>query len=131
MSFIRKIRRKGCVYYAEVENIRVGKRIMQKHIRYIGKAPDATNSMAIDTVHFGYIATLLMQGDLTANELIEMVEKMGHRVYIEDLEAMGIRYSFKKNHLTLSLFPIRQSRMRGTVQTAGQNSRQKRRTKER
>lgn len=37
MSFIRKIKRGEAVYLAEVENIRKEGKIIQKHIRYVGK----------------------------------------------------------------------------------------------
>jgi transposase len=40
MSFIRKIKRKGKVYLAEVENQWIDGRCVQKHIRYIGKEAD-------------------------------------------------------------------------------------------
>ena len=128
MTFIRKIRRGGSVYYAEVESVRIGKKIVQRHVRYIGKTVDALNSLPLDTIHFGYIAARLMQGDLTAHELIGMVEKMGHRVPIEDLEAIGIRHDFKKNDTRLSLYPARISEMQSTAQNAERDSRSKRRT---
>jgi hypothetical protein len=132
MSFIRKIKRGGKIYYAEVENVKRGNKVVQRHIRYIGKNIDAQqNSLPIDSVQFGYIATRLMQGDLTANELIDMVEKMGHRIYIEDLAAIGIRYKFKKNSITLSLFPTERSERRNFAQNAKPNLRQRRRTQER
>ena len=135
MTFIRKFVRKnkdGTIktYYAEVESRWVDGKIVQSYIRPLGTDPNAPNTIPIDGMHFGYIATRLMQGDLTANELIEMVEKMGHKVHVGDLEAVGIKYNFKKNNMTLSLFPVRQSRTQNTVQNAGQSSRQKRRTKE-
>lgn len=37
MSFIRRIRKKNSVYLAEVESVRIGKKVCQKVIRYIGK----------------------------------------------------------------------------------------------
>lgn len=40
MSFIRKINRNGKVYLAEVSNQRIKGRVVQKHIRYIGKEAD-------------------------------------------------------------------------------------------
>lgn len=135
MTFIRKFVRKnkdGTVktYYAEVEALWVNGKRVQRYIRPLGTDPNAPNTIPLDGMHFGYIATRLMQGDLTANELIEMVEKMGHNVYHEDLEAAGIRYNFKKRDMRLSLYPVRPSKMQNTVQNAGQNSRQRKRTKE-
>jgi hypothetical protein len=40
MSFIRKIKRGNAVYLAEVENVRVDGRVIQKHLRYVGKEID-------------------------------------------------------------------------------------------
>ena len=40
MSFIRKIRKNGKIYLAEVENRWVNGTCVQKHIRYIGKEAD-------------------------------------------------------------------------------------------
>jgi len=37
MSFIRKIKRGDSIYLAEVENVRVGGRVVQRHLRYVGK----------------------------------------------------------------------------------------------
>jgi transposase len=40
MGFIRKIKRNGKTYLAEVENQRIRGKVVQKHIRYIGKEAD-------------------------------------------------------------------------------------------
>ena len=40
MSFIRKIKRGNAVYLAEVENIRVDGKVIQRHLRYVGKEVD-------------------------------------------------------------------------------------------
>jgi transposase len=40
MSFIRKIKKGNSVYLAEVENQRTGGKVVQKHIRYVGKEVD-------------------------------------------------------------------------------------------
>ncbi len=40
MSFVRKIRKNGKIYLAEVENQWINGRCVQKHIRYIGKEVD-------------------------------------------------------------------------------------------
>lgn len=41
MSFIRKIKRGNSVYLAEVENVWVKGKVVQKHIRYVGKEVDS------------------------------------------------------------------------------------------
>ena len=40
MSFIRKIKRGDAVYLAEVENVRVDGKVVQRHLRYVGKEVD-------------------------------------------------------------------------------------------
>jgi hypothetical protein len=58
MSFIRKIKRNGRVYLAEVENYRDGAKVKQRHIRYLGLDPDSkkkdfqlyTRDLAVDSV---------------------------------------------------------------------------------
>ena len=110
MSFIREIKRGNQVYYDEVENIRVNGKVVQKHIRYIGKDRDNPGNFPLDIVNFGYIATRLMQGDLSPNELFDMIEKMGNHVNRENLERIGLFYDFKKNSFSLSLYRKRLSR---------------------
>lgn len=44
MVFIRKIKKKNGVYLAEVENKWIDGKVVQKHIRYIGKLPDSRSS---------------------------------------------------------------------------------------
>ncbi len=40
MSFVGKRKKKGRIYLEEVENIRINGKVVQKHIRYIGKEAD-------------------------------------------------------------------------------------------
>lgn len=47
MSFIRRIRRKGRVYLAEVENRRVKGKVVQRHIRYVGREADGKTILAV------------------------------------------------------------------------------------
>ncbi len=99
MSFKRRIKSGDRIYYDEVENVRINGKVVQKHLRYIGTNPDKPNSFPIDRVHFGYIAMRLMQSDLSANEILDVIEGMGHDVLRDDFEAIGIRYRFKKKIL--------------------------------
>ncbi|EQD35799.1 hypothetical protein B1A_18109, partial [mine drainage metagenome] len=57
-------------------------------------------------------ATRLMQGDLSTDELFDMIERMGNHVDREDLEKIGLYYSFKKNSFSLSIYRKRSSRNR-------------------
>jgi len=76
MTYIRKFKRKnkdGTIrtYYGEVESIRVGNKVVQKHIRSLGIDPNRPTNFPIEPVHFSYLALRLMQGDLTPNEVFE------------------------------------------------------------
>ena len=46
MSFIRQIKRKGRVYLAEVENKWVKGKVVQRHIRYVGREADGKTLLA-------------------------------------------------------------------------------------
>jgi len=57
MSFIRKRKRNGNIYLEEVESVRVNGKVVQKHIRYIGKEADnktvlsaSISNMSIESV---------------------------------------------------------------------------------
>ena len=54
MSFVRRIKRGNSIYLAEVENVRVDGKVIQKHIRYVGKEVDdkpiLTGSVATSTI---------------------------------------------------------------------------------
>ena len=76
MSFKRKIKRGDRIYYDEVENVMVSGKVVQKHLRCIGTNPDKPTSFPIDHLHFGCIAMRLMQGDLSSNEILDMIEKV-------------------------------------------------------
>ena len=104
MSFIRAKKVGDKIYYSEVENRKVNGKVVQKHIRYIGKDKVKPSSIPLERVQFGYIATRLMQGDLSTDELLNMIEKMGNHVDGKDLERIGLYYNFKKNTFSLSLY---------------------------
>ena len=109
MSYLRKVVRKNkngtvVTYYEEVESHRINGKVVQKHIRSLGRDKDNPSNFALERVQFGFIATRLMQGDLSTDELLDMIEKMGHRVDRENLERIGLYYNFKKNSFSLSLY---------------------------
>ena len=109
MSFIRTIKKGDKIYYQEVENKWIDGKTVQKHIRYIGRDRERPDHIPFEKVQFGYIATRLMQGDLSPNELFDMIEKMGHHASRENLERIGLYYNFKKNSFSLSLYRKRSS----------------------
>lgn len=115
MSFIRTFKRKnkdGSIktYYAEVESVRVGDKVVQRYVRSLGTDPEHPTNIPIEPVHFSYLALRLMQEALTPNDLLDMLEKMGQTVKIEDLERIGINYDFEKKTYSISLFYRKKSR---------------------
>jgi hypothetical protein len=46
MPFIRKIKKNGKIYLAEVKSERINGKCVQKHIRYIGKEVDGETKLA-------------------------------------------------------------------------------------
>ena len=112
MTYVRKFIRKNKsgeikTYYAEVESVRIGKKVVQRYIRSLGTDPEHPTSFQIEPVHFSYLAVRLMQGDLTPNEVFEMLEGMGQPVTRDQLERIGIYYDFGKKTFCISLFHLR------------------------
>lgn len=104
MSFIRKIKQRGKIYYAEVENLWINSKCVQKHIRSLGTDPKQPTNFQLDPMHFSYLAVRLMQGDLTPNEIFELLEDMGQPIRRETLERVGIFYNFDKKNFYIYLF---------------------------
>ena len=104
MSFTRKINQRGKTYYAEVENVWINGKCVQKHIRSLGTDPEHPTNFQIEPVHFSYLAVRLMQGDLTPNEVFDLLENMGQPVRRETLERIGIYYDFGKKTFYIYLF---------------------------
>ena len=131
MSFIRKIKRGEKIYYAEVENRWINGKCVQKHIRSLGTDPDHPTNFPIEPVHFSYLAVRLMQGDLTPNEVFEMLEGMGQPVRRETLERIGIYYDFEKKTFSIYLFYTKSlKKSKNDVGNAGRNSMHKRQRRE-
>jgi len=131
MSFIREIKQRGKTYYAEVENVWIDGKCVQRHIRSLGTDPEHPTNFKIEPVHFSYLAVRLMQGDLMPNEVFELLEGMGEPVTRDSLERMGISYDFEKKAFFISLFYRSKSRkLRRDVKNVGKSSMSKRRKKE-
>ena len=120
MPFIRenvKKRKDGTTvkYFEEVESYRINGKVRQRHIRSLGRDRDNPSNFALERVQFGYIATRLMQGDLSADDLMDMIDGMGHHAGKDDLERIGLFYDLKKNTFSLSLYRKRSSVNRKTA----------------
>ena len=120
MSFVRKIKRGNSVYYAEVENKRVNGKVVQRYIRYLGKDPNAPPKKAeINDVGFGYLATMLMQKALTANDVFEFLEDQGITVSREELAKIGLFYDFGKKTFSVYLSYQKTSKRKPAAGDAG------------
>lgn len=120
MSYIRKYVRKNKngkirTYYAEVESVRRGNKVVQRHIRSLGTDPTFPKNFSIEPVHFSYLALRLMQGELTPNDVWTMLEKMGQPVKKEELERIGIYYDFGKKRFSIYLFYTKKSNSKGAA----------------
>ncbi len=108
MSFTRTFKRKnkdGSIktYFAEVEPVRIGNKVVQKYIRSLGTDPKNPTTIPIESVNFSYLALRLMQNALTPNDLFEMLENMGQPVRKDELEGINIKYNFEKKTYSISL----------------------------
>jgi hypothetical protein len=135
MTFTRKIQRKnkdGTIktYYAEVESVRVGDKVIQRYIRSLGTDPNVPTNFSLEPVHFSYLALRLIQGKLTANDVFEMLEGMGKRVTKNDLENIGIRYDFGKKTFYIYLYYVKTSKSKNIALNVEKNSKFKKPKKE-
>jgi hypothetical protein len=120
MSFIRKIKRGNSVYYAEVENRRMGDKVVQRHIRYLGKDPESPPKKSeISDMGFGYLATMLMQKALTPNDVFEFLENQGIKVSKDELEKVGLFYDFGKKTFSVYLSYPKTSKQKSDAKDAG------------
>ncbi len=105
-TFIRKIKQGDKIRYAEVWNERKGKKVIQHHVRYLGSDPNdlsPPSSFDIEKVHFGYLAQLILNEDLSAEDVYVMLDGMGESVERRDIKSIILRYdlALKKTRLQL------------------------------
>ncbi len=124
MSFVRKIKQRGKIYYAEVENVWINGKCVQRHIRSLGTDPEYLTNFKIEPVHFSYLALRLMQGNLTPNDVFELLEGMGKPVTRDQLERIGIYYDFEKKTFYIYLFHPRKisRKSQSDVEDVGEKS---------
>lgn len=135
MTFTRKIQRKnkdGTIktYYAEVESIREGNKVIQRYIRSLGSDPNTPTNFPLEPMHFSYLALRLMQGNLTANDVFEMLEGMGKPVTKKELESIGIHYDFGKKTFYIYLYYVKNSKSKNGATDVEKDSKFKKQKKE-
>ena len=105
-TFIRKIKQGDKIRYAEVWNERQGKKVIQHHVRYLGSDPDNLpdpSSFDIETLHFGYLAQLILNDTLSADDIYLMLEGMDKPVKRKELKEIVIRYNIAEKKTRLHL----------------------------
>lgn len=74
MSFIRKIKHKGKIYLAEVQNFRVNGKTVQKHIRYIGRQADNKTILSASISHIQVDHVKLYGPLLILNHIAQQIQ---------------------------------------------------------
>jgi len=86
MSFVRRVKRGDKVYLAEVRSKRIGKKVVQEHIRYIGREADgktilssSVSDVSIESVKV-YGPLLVLNGIAREIELSSMLGAFGDEI---------------------------------------------------
>lgn len=132
MSFIRKIKRNGKIYLAEVENKWIDGKCFQKHIRYIGKEVDgeavisiSSRDLQVDSVKvygplltFHYLAQKIKLPEVLgeySNEILSMV--YAHCLDYKSIRNMPKWYQRTDLNLLLNLEALTESRLVSAMDT--------------
>jgi hypothetical protein len=84
------------IRYAEVWNERQGKKVIQHHVRYLGCDPDNLpdpSSFDLETIHFGFLAQMILNDTLSADDVYLMLDGMDKPVKRKELKEIVIRYN--------------------------------------
>jgi len=73
MSFIKREKRNGKIYLSEVENIRIGGKVVQRHIRYIGKEADGKTILSSSITHLSVDQVKVYGSLLVLNHLANKI----------------------------------------------------------
>ena len=137
MSFIRRIKKGGKVYLAEVENKRINGKIIQKHIRYVGKEVDgktiiSTNIEDIQVKEVKVHGPLIVLNHLAnkvglpeilgdySNEILSMV--YAHCLNYKSVNNMPEWFSRTDLNTILNLEGLTESRLLGAMDTINEDS---------
>ena len=74
MSFVREVKRGDNIYLAEVRNKRVGKKVVQEHIRYIGKKTDGKTILSCSISDVSVDSVKIFGPLLVLNTIAEEIE---------------------------------------------------------
>ncbi|MGB7001436.1 MAG: hypothetical protein WBE22_05420, partial [Halobacteriota archaeon] len=85
------------------------------HVRYLGSDPDNLqdpSSFDIETIHFGYLAQLILNDTLSADDIYLMLEGMDKPVKRKELKEIVIRYNIAEKKTRLHLVFQRKGKSR-------------------
>jgi len=104
MSFIRKFKRGGRVYLAEVENRRAGGKVVQRFVRYVGKEADGRTILSASLSDAEVEAVKLYGPLLVLHHLateIQLPEQLGDH----SQEILSLVYAHCVDYRSLNYMP--------------------------
>ena len=124
-TFIRKIKQGQRIRYAEVWNERVGKKVIQHHVRYLGSDPDnlpEPSSFEIEKLQFGYLAQLILSDSLSANDIYLMLDGMGKSIERKEIKQIIIRYKLDEKKTQLQLIFLKKRKTKAAIEDSQSNT---------
>lgn len=102
MAFIRTIKKPYGTYYALVENKRIGGKVRQKHLKYLGTSP-VTTKVEVDPAVAPDVAHALLTGELASQELRKRLESLGLSIPKGKIRKVSLTYDTIKKTLSLHI----------------------------
>jgi Transposase DDE domain len=104
MSFIRRIKRKGRVYLAEVENKWVKGKVVQHHLRYVGREADGKTLLAASLSEVEVEQVKLYGPLLVLNHLAQEIE-LADQLGPQGPEILSLVYAHCLDYRSLNYMP--------------------------
>ena len=140
MSFIRKRKRNGKIYLEEVENVRVNGKVVQKHIKYIGREADnrtilssSISNVSIESVKLhgpllvlDYLAKKIGLAETLGeygNEILSLV--FAHCLDYKSVNQMSRWFERTDLNMLLNLDNLTEDRLLKSLDSIGENQREK------
>ncbi len=124
-TFTRKIKQGDKIRYAEVWNERVGKKVIQHHVRYLGSDPNhlpEPSSFKIEKLQFGYLAQLILSDSLSANDIYLMLDGMGKSIERKEIKQIIIRYKLDEKKTQLQLIFLKKRNTKAAIEDFQSNT---------
>ncbi len=124
-TFIREIKQGKRIRYAEVWNERDGKKVIQHHVRYLGSDPGnlpEPSSFVIEKLQFGYLAQLILNDSLSANDIYLMLDGMGKSIERKEIKQIIIRYKLDEKKTQLQLIFHKKRKTKDAIEDSASNT---------